>query len=63
MWSIRTEQAFHYCKYTLEKTEGTIKNEQLRDTSNIEHTRGRTKTNKKHYTENSRHHRGWTHVL
>ena len=30
----------------LEKTKGTIKNGQPRDTGNIEHTRHKTKTNK-----------------
>ena len=33
-------------KYTLEKTEGVIKNEQSRDTGNIGYTRHMTKTNK-----------------
>ena len=33
-------------EYTLEKTEGTIKNLQSRDTGNIGYTRHRTKTNK-----------------
>jgi hypothetical protein len=31
---------------TIEKTEGVIKNEQSRDTGNIEYTRHMTKTNK-----------------
>jgi len=36
-----------YCiLYTLEKTEGAIKNGQSRDTGSTEHTRHRTKTNK-----------------
>ena len=36
-----------YCiLYTLEKTEGEIKNEQSRDTVNTGNTRHRTKTNK-----------------
>ena len=33
-------------KYTLEKTEGAIKNEQFRDSGNIGYTRHRTKTSK-----------------
>ena len=33
-------------KYTLEKTEGAIKNEQSRDTDNIGYTRFSIKTNK-----------------
>ena len=38
---------------TLEKTEGTIKNGQSRDTGNIEHkTQNEDKQNKKHITEN-----------
>ena len=36
----------------LEKTEGTIKNRQFRDTGNIRHTRHMTKISKTHNTEN-----------
>ena len=39
-----------YCiLYTLEKTEGAIKNEQSRDTVNTGHTGHSTKTNKKQH--------------
>jgi hypothetical protein len=38
-------------KYTLEKTEGAIKNEQSRETSNIGYTRHKTKTNKQNTTQ------------
>ena len=41
-----TRNVLTHSKYTLEKTEGAIKNEHFRNTGNIGYTRHRTKTNK-----------------
>jgi len=53
-----------YCiLYTLEKTEGAIKNGQSRDTGSTGHTRHRTKTNKTqeiNVRENRRDNQEWT---
>ena len=45
-WVHKTQGEDKQNKKTLEKTEGTIKNGQFRDTGNIEYTRHRTRTNK-----------------
>ena len=45
-WVQKTQDEDKQNKYTLEKTEGVIKNGQPRETGNIRYTRHRTKTNK-----------------